>query len=328
MPKKWIAFLGLCLCLLLLCGCGGGETAASTESGNEPASAVPRREPTGPTEHVDSGFDEEVQAAIDGHETKRFWRVEAPGSFPETVSLYSWTGEDGLALWPTLREKLLSEATELTEKRYHNPEAILVQFKLDGKKAEARIFPEGIEFAFSTSKRAVAFAELLAAEESERLGLSLRDLRDKHGGGRKFVATPELDGMPMDNRCSCVEGIAGDCGVWNRYKTVYLSVPMDEIRVERRIPSDSFLSPEELCSTLLFMNGLEDRAGFRLVTVYQSCEPIYCADARSHTIRPAWRVTGKQYVESDGKYKTVSLELLADALTGEIFVSEGIARGI
>ena len=321
----------ICLCLLLT-GCGRGPAGtdtspvsgpAGTETATEPAASV-----TGPTERVESGLDEEIQAALDAHETKRFWRVEAPGSFPETVTLWSWSRPDARTLWPALRDGLLAEAADLTEKTYTVSDMIFCSFQLDGRKAEARIVPEGIEFSFLTLNRASAFAERLTAEEAERLGLPLQARSSANSAGKKLV-TPTLEGLPLGHYTT-PERLAVRLGVWQDGKLVHLSAPMEKPRAAGQISADTLLQPEEVEATLLFVNGLENDRSFQLVSVYQSCQPVYRADAVTGTIRPTWQVTGRQYLYDppSGRYSTFPLELLVDAVTGEVFVAEGVIRSL
>ena len=321
----------LLLCLLLLLGCGGGpgEPAASTEAVRQTMSPIAGSEAESrPTERVESGLDEEIQAALDAHETKRFWRVEAPGSFPETVTLWSWSRPDARTLWPALRDGLLAEAADLTEKTYTVSDMIFCSFQLDGRKAEARIVPEGIEFSFLTLNRASAFAERLTAEEAERLGLPLQARSSANSAGKKLV-TPTLEGLPLGHYTT-PERLAVRLGVWQDGKLVHLSAPMEKPRAAGQISADTLLQPEEVEATLLFVNGLENDRSFQLVSVYQSCQPVYRADAVTGTIRPTWQVTGRQYLYDppSGRYNTFPLELLVDAVTGEVFVAEGVIRSL
>ena len=198
-------------------------------------------------------------------------------------------------------------------------------FTLDERSVEARVYPDGIEFSFLSSKRAKAFAERLVEEESERLGLPLQDRVEEHVNGRTLVMTPELDGLPMDHHTRTAEGSLPLFGVWSNGNIVHLSSPMQEIRVSETISADSLLRPEEVRETLLFLNTFEFDSGLKIVTVYQSCQPVYRADVQTGTLRPAWRVCGKQYVYNpiSGSSETLPHELLVDALTGEAFLTEG-----
>ena len=330
MRKKRISLSALCLCLLLLCGCGGGNTTVSAETGRATASTGQAQVPTGPTERVDSGFDDEVQAAIDGHEKKRFWRVETPGSFPETVSVWTFDALDVKTLWAGLREELLQDAADYTEKYYRETDSTLCSFKLDGRDVEARICPYEIAFSFVTPKRAQAFGEALTEHLSKLLGLPLPDRNEEHFSGRKYAATPELDGLPLDLHMSAGGTFLTYCGVWVDGKFAKLYCPMQKLRVVGQLSADRLLQPEEVRETLLFANlvtGEDDLLFYHTVSVFQDCQPVYRADTMSGTIRPAWRVSGKQWLyyelSGEGRYEFHPLELLVDALTGEVFVAEG-----
>lgn len=326
------------LCLLLLCGCGERREvdAATTQTiQNSTGPSHTSSDSTRPTAHIDSGMDEEIQAAIDAHETKRFWRVEEPGSFPETVSAWTFEALDVKTLWTGLREGLLADVTDYSEKYYEVNKSTLCRFELDGREDEARIIPleNEISFSFLTTNRAKAFGEKLADYLSNALGLPILDWGEEHTQGRTLAYTPVLGGLPVDQHICLGEGFTGYFGVWVQGKTVHMNCPMQNIHASERLATERFLKPEEVQETLLFANLLDDNVySYKSVSVYQSCQPVYMADTVSGTIRPAWRVSGKQYIYAElagvGEYSTKPLEILVDALTGEVFYAEGVSNGL
>ena len=286
---------------------------------------------TRPAAHIDSGMDEEIQAAIDAHETKRFWRVEKAGSFPETVSVWSFDLREDTSLWSELREGLLADVTDYSEKTEND--FTFCRFGMDEREVEARIHPDAISLTFLTSNRAKAFGEKLADYLSNAVGKPILDRVEEHTQGRTLSFTPELEGLPLDQHYSIAGGFSGRCGVWVNGKTANISWPMQNLRVSEQLSADRLLSSEEVRETLLFMNLMDDEShGYQSVSVYQTCQPVYMADAVTETIRPAWRVSGKQYIymelDGDGEYTTVLLEILVDALTGNVFYAEGVSNGL
>lgn len=324
----------VCLCLLLFCGCGvtpEKETLTETAQGSDATSQTSETE-TGMGTRIASDLDEEIQSAIDAHENKRFWRVEEAGSFPESVSVWSFDARDGTTMWPELREGLLADVTDYSEKDYRENDFTFCRFEMDGREVEARIHPETISFSFLTTNRARAFGEKLADYLSNALGLPLSDRGEEHTYGRTLAFTPELEGLPLDQHFSLGGGLRGFCGVWVQGKTANINWPMQNLRVSEQLSADRLLSSEEVRETLLFMNLVDDEShGYRSVTVYQSCQTVYKADAVTGTVRPAWRVSGKQYIYMEldgvGEYSTVLLELLVDALTGDVLYAEGVSKG-
>lgn len=318
----------LCLCLLL-CGCGAEPAASSAESGKAPGSAVTMGKPdaeagppetaAAPAKPADPKEDPEIKAAIDARENRRFWRVEAPGSFPETVFLWSFSEADTATLWTELRNSLQLDARDLPAQETADSFA-RCRFLYEGKSTEARITKYGIELSFLSAELSEDFAELLLDEESARLGLPLKDRPKEHEHSETLAATPELNGLPLDSHYGTAEGWLSTGGVRRTEKTVNLFFPIREISAFKQLSSDSLLPPEELRETLLFLDAAAPDPGPKKITVYQSCEPVYYADAGSGTIRPAWRVGGIRYTfwnDSSG-CQTDRLELLIDALTGEV----------
>ena len=323
MKSTRIRLAAALLSLLLLCGCGGtpGKAAATKEADS---SAAAESDPAKPTEHINSGLDEEIQAAIDAHEARRFWRVEETGSFPERVTLYTWTKLEAEALWPVLRERLLGEDGSYTEGR--KGEVPVCSFTLDGQAVEARIYSYGeILFVCKTPKRARELASLLAEEEAERLGLPLEERPEDHTNSIKLVRTPQLDGLPLDHHYLTEIGTMGGGFVWASDKNAYLDLPMEEIRAAGSVSAQSLLTPEDVEATLLFLNALPGESAVSIVEVYQSCEPVCYADRNSGTIRPAWRVSGIQYAYYEGfaQYVTHRLVRIVDAQSGAVYLAEG-----
>lgn len=327
----------VCLCLLLFCGCGvtsEKDTLTDTSQGSATTSKKPEAE-TGMGTRIASDLDEEIQTAIDAHETKRFWRVEEAGNFPETVSVWSFDPREDTTLWSELREGLLADVTDYSEKYYEVNKSTLCRFELDGREVEARIIPleNEISFSFLTTNRAKAFGEKLADYLSNALGLPILDWGEEHTQGRTLAYTPVLGGLPLDQHICLGEGFTGYFGVWVQGKTVHMNCPMQNIHASERLATERFLKPEEVQETLLFANLLDDNVySYKSVSVYQSCQPVYMADTVSGTIRPAWRVSGKQYIYAElagvGEYSTKPLEILVDALTGEVFYAEGVSNGL
>ena len=321
MKSTWVKLAAILLCLLL-CGCGGTPgKAAATRQADPPAA---ESDSAKPSEHINSGLDEEIQAAIDAHEAKRFWRVEEAGCFPETVTTYTWTALDTEELWPQLRERLLGEDGKYSQGR--KGEVTVCSFTLDGEVVEARIYPYGeILFVCKTPKRARELASLLAEEEAARLGLPLEERPEDHSSSVKLVRTPQLDGLPLDRHYLTEIGTMGGCFVWAGDKLAHLGLPMGEIRVAGSVSRKNLLTPEDVEATLLFLNALPDESAVRSVEVYQSCEPVCCADLSSGTIRPAWRVGGIQYVYWPGfeSYETHRLVRIVDAQSGAVYLAEG-----
>lgn len=323
----------LALLLVFLCGCGvmpEKETLTETAQGSAATSKKPEAE-TGIGTRIASDLDEEIQTAIDAHETKRFWRVEKAGSFPETVSVWSFDLREDTSLWSELREGLLADVTDYSEKTEND--FTFCRFGMDEREVEARIHPDAISLTFLTSNRAKAFGEKLADYLSNAVGKPILDRVEEHTQGRTLSFTPELEGLPLDQHYSIAGGFSGRCGVWVNGKTANISWPMQNLRVSEQLSADRLLSSEEVRETLLFMNLMDDEShGYQSVSVYQTCQPVYMADAVTETIRPAWRVSGKQYIymelDGDGEYTTVLLEILVDALTGNVFYAEGVSNGL
>lgn len=338
----------LCLVLLFCCSCGaapGQESSAPAPEQAGPAQAPGTERSTqsgaqtdmetGPEPHLDTGLDEEIQAAVDGHVTQRFWRVEAAGSFPEEVCIQSFDVVDVQTLWARLRAGLLQQAEDYTEKTY--PDGTTgCSLRLDGREVTVTIPPSPwISFVFLSPKRAKAFGELLAGELSDSCGLPVADRSEEHFEGRTLAFTPELDGLPVDLHISFAPGDPMGCsGVYVTGKNVHADYFPENLRRTETVSAKELLDPEEVRQTLLFLNLLGDdvssRSGYEMVSVYQDCQPVYRLDAVSGTVRPAWRVTGKQYVYFDAQtgYSVFPLELLVDALSGEVFVANGVSGGI
>lgn len=303
---------------------GESHTAVSsplpeTPSGNAEATA-PAPETT---EHINSGLDEEIQAAIDAHENKLFWRVAESGAFPEKVSTWTWTALDAQAFWPELRERLFGADLNYTPGRRGDVD--ICSFKLDGEVVEVRIFPYGeISFFCKSPKRAEKIAELLTETEAERLGLSFEERPEDHTTSDRLVRTPQLDGLPLDTHCRTAFAM-GHGGISRIVSRAELHLPMDELRSSGSLSSDSLLTPEDVEETLLYLNVLPNARPAKSVEVCQSCQPVYYADLVSGMIRPAWRVDGIQYLYWDrhGKYETHRLVLIVDAQSGEVFTAEG-----
>ena len=280
---------------------------------------------TRPSDHIESGLDEEIQAAIDAHENKRFWRVEESGTFPKTVSIYTWTKLDVQSFWPELRDRLFG--TDLQYSSYTNSNASFCNFNLDGKLVKTIIYPYGeILFICKIPKIKNKIAELLTEEEIERLGLPLEE-RNEDYLNNEIARTLQLGELPLDFHIRTEDGsMYGCCGIYTSGYNATLSLPMGEIRATGSLSSESLLTPEDVETTILFLNEL-DLSGktVKCVDVCQSCEPVYYADTVSGTIRPAWRVSGIQYIywTSFENYETHRLVLIVDAQSGEVFTAEG-----
>lgn len=279
---------------------------------------------TGPSEHIESGLDEEIQAAIDAHEQKRFWRVEKSGTFPETVTLYTWTELDAQAFWPELRERLLGTELQYTSGRSNDTD--ICSFLLDGKPVKTIINPYGeILFVCKNPKLKTQIAEMLTEEETERLGLPLEERPEDHRSN-EIVRTPQLGELPLDHHYRTEVGSMGWCGIFTSGNNATLSLPMGEIRSSGSLSSENLLTPEDVETTLLFLNELDhSETAVNCVDVCQSCEPVCYADTVSRTIRPAWRVSGIQYVYWTGfeEYEIHRLVLIVDAQSGEVLTAEG-----
>ena len=328
--KLLLCVAAVLLCIMLFCGCAGprqdGNGTAFTD-GTQPITPETQKTPTGPSDRVDVGLDEELQAAIDAHETKHFWRVEEPGSFPETVSLWAFDELEAKTLWAELKEGLIKDATDYTEQSYS--ETLLCRFKLEGRKVEARILPYEMCFTFITPKRAMSFGEDLTRALSDRLGLLLSDRSEEHTGGRKYAATPELDGLPLDLHFSTETGGFAYCGVWVAGKNAYVNCPIQNLRVAGQLSANRLLTPEDVRQSLLFTDVLGITThSYQGVSVYEHCQPVYRGDMVTGTIRPTWRVSGRQYVIVSNTITVFPLELLVDALTGEVFCAEGTSGGL
>lgn len=319
----------LCLCLLLLCGCGGEPGASLAESGREPGSAATMEKPdagtdtpeteAAPRRPADPREDPEIKAALDARENKRFWRVEAPGSFPESVSLWSFSEVNTASLWTELRNSLQIDARDVPEQK--TPDSVArCRFLYKGKAAEARISRYEIEFSFFNAELAEGFAELLLEEEAARLGLPIENRPEDQEHSETLAATPDLDGLPLDSHYGAVIGSLCAGGVRRTGKNVSLLYPIREISAFQQLSADSLLPLEEIRETLTFLDAVTPGPGPKTVAVYQSCDPVYYADAKSGTIRPAWRVGGVQYTfwSDTAGCQTDRLELLIDAVTGEV----------
>ena len=319
----------LCLCLLLLCGCGAEPGASSAESGREPGSAATMEKPdaetdtpeteAAPRRPADPREDPEIKAALDARENKRFWRIEAPGSFPEGVSLWSFSEVNTASLWTELRNSLQIDARDVPEQK--TPDSVVrCRFLYKGKAAEARISRYSIEISFFNAELAEDFAELLLEEEAARLGLPMEDRPEERDHNEALAAAPDLDGLPLDSHYGAVIGSLSAGGVRRRGKNVNLFFPIREISAFQQLSADSLLPLEEIRETLMFLDAVNASPGPNTVTVYQSCDPVYYADARTGTIRPAWCVGGVQYTfwSDTAGCQTDRLELLIDAVTGEV----------
>lgn len=320
---------GVALLLHLAPWYSGGSTRAANPSASIPVPTSPSETDkagetdTKTSEHVDSGLDAEVQAAIDAKENKRFWRVEETGSFPDSVSTYTWTALDAEAIWPVLRDRIIGEDGKYTQGRKGN--TLACSFMMDGEAVDAFVYPYGeILFRCKSPKCARKIAEMLAEEEAERLGLTMGERMQDHTNVIRFVRTPQLGELPLDLHYSN-EFAMGKSGVWTSADLVMISCPIGELRESVALSSAELLSPEDVEATLLFMNALPNERPVSCVEVYQSCEPVCYADVTSGTIRPAWRIDGIQFVywTDFEQYVTHHLVLIVDAQSGEIFIAEG-----
>ena len=313
----------LVLTAIFMCGCQQNETNICKEESESSRTVLSseKSEGAGPTE---SSLDAEIQTAIDAHESKSFFMLNGDTrEMPEGLSIWTCSRLNCTQLWPELRNQLFPEAEGGTEAR-PGEGGSMYELTVDGKTVEVTVSPNVIGFSFVSSKRAKDFAEKLADVMTEKTGAGISDHAEEHFSNRRFAATAELNGLPLDLHFIGDDGFPQLCGIYQLGKEIYLSNPIGELLSSEAVSSESLLTLDDLEVSVEFESEIKKETFTKTVTVYDRCESVFRFDEKSGTLRPAWRASGNRYIYwvDSGKTTTEHAELLFDALTGEMFSVE------
>ena len=211
----------LVLTAIFMCGCQQNETNICKEESESSRTVLSseKSEGAGPTE---SSLDAEIQTAIDAHESKSFFMLNGDTrEMPEGLSIWTCSRLNCTQLWPELRNQLFPEAEGGTEAR-PGEGGSMYELTVDGKTVEVTVSPNVIGFSFVSSKRAKDFAEKLADVMTEKTGAGISDHAEEHFSNRRFAATAELNGLPLDLHFIGDDGFPQLCGIYQLGKEIYL----------------------------------------------------------------------------------------------------------